>query len=71
MALGHFGDVEEAAVEPDVRIGTCVQISLRVLLPFIVNPRGSGRGGHVQHKWFAFNYLDRAGDGGELGLVCK
>ena len=69
MAARHFGDVENSSIEPDVSVGAAGQTSFRVLLPFIVNPRGSGRGRDVEDKWFTFNYFNRAGDGWELGRV--
>ena len=69
MAARHFGDVEDSSIEPDVRVGAAVQTPFRVLLPFILNPRGSGRGRDIEDKWFTFNYFNWAGDGWELRLV--
>ena len=69
MAARHFGDVEDSAIEPDVSVRAAGQTSFRVLLPFILNPRGSGRGRDVEDKWFTFNYFNWAGDSWKLGLV--
>ena len=69
MAARHFGDVENSSIEPDVRVRAAVQASFRVLLPFILNPRGSGRGRDVEDKWFTFNYFNWTGDSWKLGLV--
>ena len=69
MAPRHFGDVENSSIEPDIRVGAALQLSFRVLLPFILNPRGSCGRRDVEDKWFTFNYLNWAGNGWELRSV--
>ena len=71
MALGHFGNVKKSAIEPDVSIGTRVQISLHVLLPFVINSLGPRRSRDIEDEGFTFNHLDWTRDGGKLRLDCK
>merc|ERR1719215_2553066 len=56
MAFRHFGNVKKAAIEPDISVGTRVQISLHVLFPFVINSLGPCRCRNIEDEWFAFNH---------------
>ena len=71
MAFRHFGNVKKAAIEPDISVGTRVQISLHVLFPFVINSLGPCRCRDIEDEWFAFDHLDWTWDGGKLGLDYK
>ena len=68
MAFGHFGNVKKAAIEPDISVGTRVQISLHVLLPSVIHSLGPRRRRDIEDEWFSFNNLDWTRDVGKLGL---